>query len=436
MTIVTALSFSGYAHGYWFFRALGTLGSASNKALDITNKAVVTANAYDTMRHRRVNSGLTTQQLQFKNGLISSGKNQELNYSDRDYADQLRIEAWKLAEKKAHHGAKRKYEEALSIDANNSNTWHGYGYTLAELRKFDESQNAFETAIFLNNYSRNAKDESETWRYLGWNYHQQGYLKDADNFYVESLAINPENNKTKKALREIRKYSIPNSATSKTYRITARSGLRLRSGPSSKDRVILTLPYDGELSVLKYIGETTRVGNETSQWAQVSYQDRIGYVFGSHIQKISNNQDYTSATAVQHRPSDIQTKPITKTANSAHFHGQRSHKHLMPRTGVKHRHGNGPYGTYTAGKNTAQNSPTDTRPVFTVQAGVFSSYEGAKRHMINLNHSGYKPVINKRQKSGKQFFYVEFTGFKNMNEAQTAKTKIARANPKESFFTK
>lgn len=56
LTIITALSFSSFAHGYWFFRALGSLGSASNKALDITNKAVVTANAFDTMRHRRTSA--------------------------------------------------------------------------------------------------------------------------------------------------------------------------------------------------------------------------------------------------------------------------------------------------------------------------------------------------------------------------------------------
>lgn len=439
LTVVTALSFSNFAHGFWFFRALSTLGTASNKALDITNKAVVTANAFDTMRYRRIDSALKTKEhLRFNNGLISSGIENEVSYNDREDADLLRREAWGLADRKAHHNARRKYEEALSLDANNSNTWHGYGYTLAELEKFDESQNAFETAIFLDNYLRDTKDESETWRYLGWNYHQQGYLGEAEKFYSESLAVNPENTKTQKALQSIKKFSIPDPATSKEYRITARDGLKLRSGPSTKNRIILTLPYDGDLRVLKFVGKPTKIGSGYSQWAQVFYQERIGYVFGAHIQKKSEKQDstppLTSFPIKQNHSPQSRAQLRTKALESLHFHAQRSHKHLLPAVGIQHRHGAGSYGVDAAGRSSTE---TLTKALkFIVQAGVFSSQKSANRLMVSLVHSGYKPTITKRQKQGKHLYYVEFVGFKNMNEARVAKNKIATMNPKESFFAK
>lgn len=435
VVIASSISFSTIAHGYWFFRALTTLGSSGTKALDMSSKVIGTANALDSMIHRRRNSSFEVNRIEYNNGKISLSDEMHMTSQSTEYANQLRIDAWEKAKTGAHLSAKRVYEESLAVNANSSNTWHGYGWTLSELKMYDGSTNAFTTAIYLNNYSGNTKHESESWRYLGWNYHKQGLLAEAEMCYQESLAINPNNKKSKKGLIAIQSISIPNTAGSKKYRITAQSGLIFRLEPSTKAYIIDRLPYDSTVKLLKYIGNTKNIAGDTGRWAQVTYQDRIGYVFGAYIEKISGKPN--QVTHVPSPNASITPSKQSLSDKALHYHGQRSHKHNLPTVGLQHQHNNGPRGSSL--KTNDHPKPLKNIPVkskYIVQAGAFSSYKGAKKHITNLHTGGYQAVISKRMSAGRQLYNVEFIGFKDMNEARLAKKNISQANPKHSFFAK
>ncbi len=84
----------------------------------------------------------------------------------------LRNLAWEKAKDKNHLDAIKYYEAALQQNANNGKIWHGYAWSLSELKRYDEASNAYLIAIDkLGNQHEKGTDES--WRYLGWNFQRQ-----------------------------------------------------------------------------------------------------------------------------------------------------------------------------------------------------------------------------------------------------------------------
>lgn len=119
----------------------------------------------------------------------------------------LRNLAWEKAKDKNHLDAIKYYEAALQQDANNGKTWHGYAWSLSELKRYDEASNAYLIAIDkLGNQHEKGTDES--WRYLGWNFQRQNILPQAKFCYEKAVDLNPSNKKAFYALANIQKTTL------------------------------------------------------------------------------------------------------------------------------------------------------------------------------------------------------------------------------------
>jgi len=205
-------------------------------------------------------------------------------------ANSQRKLAWEKARDKKHETALKLYEKSLEYDANNWMTWHGYGWSFSELKRYAEARNAFLMAIKLG-----AKDES--WRYLGWNYARQGYHKEAVRCYAEAIKINPDNEQayiglkaSKKSMgKEVskgsRKHKSSKKSSEKWFKVTATPSLTVRSKPSVKGKKIGNLDYDSLVKVIKYVGKWQTIGGKRAHWAKIQFNNKPAYVFSAHLKK-------------------------------------------------------------------------------------------------------------------------------------------------------
>lgn len=123
--------------------------------------------------------------------------------SNKSMANGLRARAWKTVDPELHSKvtsgmhlkALELYKSALTHDANNKQTWHGYGWSLSELHRFKEAEAAFITAIDLGGTSK-------SWRYMGWNFSRQDREELAIYCYRQALKKSPKNKAAKHALKE------------------------------------------------------------------------------------------------------------------------------------------------------------------------------------------------------------------------------------------
>lgn len=76
----------------------------------------------------------------------------------------------------------------------------------------------------------------------------------------------------------------PISGSKKTYyKVTARSGLRLRKGPSTSAAKILTIPYGTKLT-----------GTVSKGWLQTTYNGKTGYCYAEYLKKVTNDSTVTA----------------------------------------------------------------------------------------------------------------------------------------------
>ncbi len=130
-----------YAKKTW----LNTLESGIN----IASNVVSTLNSLDQMAKRK---DATKQRFVYENKVIYK----EINTPDSEKIElkkrlstTKRELAWEKAKDKKHIKAISLYEEALEYDANNPKIWHGYGWSLSELGRYKEAENAFMMSINL-----------------------------------------------------------------------------------------------------------------------------------------------------------------------------------------------------------------------------------------------------------------------------------------------
>ena len=168
--------------------------------------------------------------------------------SNEDTAKSLRERAWQTVDPERHATitpsmhlkALELYKSALTHDANNKQTWHGYGWSLSELHRFKEAEAAFITAIDLGGTSK-------SWRYMGWNFSRQGKEELAIYCYRQALKKSPNNKAAKHALNK--SLEILESRSSKDS-IRSQSG-RIYAVTYNKNGAVLKSTKNGVI----YIGK-------------------------------------------------------------------------------------------------------------------------------------------------------------------------------------
>ena len=106
-----------------------------------------------------------------------------LSNESKKLSEEYRRLAWEEAKDKKHKEAVSFYQKSLELDANNASAWHGYGWSLSELERFDEAKNAFFISLKL-------RQNADTWHRLGWNFERQSQMEDAKTCYIEALKLN------------------------------------------------------------------------------------------------------------------------------------------------------------------------------------------------------------------------------------------------------
>ena len=72
-------------------------------------------------------------------------------------ANEYRLLAWNNAKNNKHIKAVKLYRESLEINANDARSWHGYGWSLAQLKLYDRAENSFMVALSIDR----TKDEKD-----------------------------------------------------------------------------------------------------------------------------------------------------------------------------------------------------------------------------------------------------------------------------------
>lgn len=87
-----------------------------------------------------------------------------------------------------------------------------------------------------------------------------------------------------------------------TYKVTARSGLRVRSRPNGT--IMTAMPYGTTVS-----GD----GKKQGGWYHVKYKGRWGWSYGQYLKTVTEKKKTVASIAAKKKPPK---KPKTKKANS------------------------------------------------------------------------------------------------------------------------
>ncbi len=83
----------------------------------------------------------------------------------------------------------------------------------------------------------------------------------------------------------------PAAATSDKYSVAVKDGLNLRDKPATTGKLIVTIPYRTEVSVLKYEGADVTIQGRKGRWAQIEYQNKTGYAFSGFLSPVASGKD-------------------------------------------------------------------------------------------------------------------------------------------------
>lgn len=165
----------------------GVLFNELKTGISITNKTVsIFKNALEFVDSKDSISGAVV----YRNETIYVQANpiSPLALDSQKLSDDYRLLAWEKARDKEHKAAVNFYQKSLELDANNASAWHGYGWSLSELGRFEQAQTAFLIALKL-------RKNADTWHRLGWNYEQKGDTEEAKRCYIEALNLDKNHKK-------------------------------------------------------------------------------------------------------------------------------------------------------------------------------------------------------------------------------------------------
>jgi len=68
-------------------------------------------------------------------------------------------------------------------------------------------------------------------------------------------------------------------------KVTARSGIKIRTEPTINSDVIANAPFDAHLKIVDSIGTPDIVNGISGNWYRVNYNNNVGYAWGSYLEK-------------------------------------------------------------------------------------------------------------------------------------------------------
>ena len=82
-----------------------------------------------------------------------------------------------------------------------------------------------------------------------------------------------------------------NAAASDKFTVAVKDGLNLRDKPATTGKLLVTIPYRTEVSVLKYEGADVTIQGRKGRWAQIEYQNKTGYAFSGFLSAVASSKD-------------------------------------------------------------------------------------------------------------------------------------------------
>lgn len=83
----------------------------------------------------------------------------------------------------------------------------------------------------------------------------------------------------------------PASTSSDKFSVAVKDGLNLRDKPATTGKLIVTIPYRTEVSVLKLEGSEVTIQGRKGRWAQIEYQNKTGYAFSGFLSAVASAKD-------------------------------------------------------------------------------------------------------------------------------------------------
>lgn len=81
------------------------------------------------------------------------------------------------------------------------------------------------------------------------------------------------------------------AAAGDKFSVAVKDGLNLRDKPATTGKLIVTIPYRTEVSVLKYEGADVTIQGRKGRWAQIEYQNKTGYAFSGFLSAVASGKD-------------------------------------------------------------------------------------------------------------------------------------------------
>lgn len=81
------------------------------------------------------------------------------------------------------------------------------------------------------------------------------------------------------------------ATTSDKFSVAVKDGLNLRDKPATTGKLIVTIPYRTEVSVLKYEGDEVTIQGRKGRWAQIEYQNKTGFAFSGFLSAVASSKD-------------------------------------------------------------------------------------------------------------------------------------------------
>lgn len=104
---------------------------------------------------------------------------------DKQQAEALAIEAWKLRSSGNLEEAETTFEKVVALDPTSANAWNGLGWSQINQNKIEAARQSFEKAVALDPKSAAA------WNGLGWIAKQQGQTEEAVKNWKKAVAAMP-----------------------------------------------------------------------------------------------------------------------------------------------------------------------------------------------------------------------------------------------------
>ena len=281
------------------------------------------------------------------------------NKSDVDLMDDedLRESAWRYSKAGQQYDAIRLYKKSIALNSQNWKSWHGYGGSLLKLKKYKEAGKAFGKAINLGN-------NSESWRFLGWNYELRKEYDKAIFCYKKSLQINPKNFSSAHAYFEISKSLYKDYSKDSLYVVKARPHLRYRAYPDEDAKSLGDIKNRETINVIKNASETISISGRKGKWVLFKHRKKFGYIFSGYLVKKSTKK--AQAKVVKNKQSSkftVQLQAFNVKSNALKYQSTRAEKHIFIFFDKKVKK-------------------------FIVGVGSFNNFEAAKRHQSFLESKG------------------------------------------------